>query len=167
MGYAAGVDVAWRPDRRLELSAFALWFSGGSTVSAKAGGSSYGAFVSLVPFLPYTSLFFDGGMGANLATREATLVGTSGRGLLGGGVSASLTWPRALTWAATLAGLGSDEPAPFTAGRFYGAEADLDVTWAATRWLDLGVEVAALTPGTFFRDERTILRLTVGLDARY
>lgn len=167
-GAAAALDVAWHATHRLDLTGFAVWFSGGRGPSVRdKGNGSYGAFVSLVPFLPYTSLFFDGGMGANLATREAQLVGTSGRGVLGGGLGATLEAPRTLTWAVTLAALGSDAGAPFTNGRFYGVEADLGATWTVTRWLDAGAEVAVLTPGTFYRDERTLLRVTVGLDARY
>jgi hypothetical protein len=167
-GLALKADVRWEVASRLELSAFGLWLTGGrATTDSGALAGTYPVFVSLVPFLPYCSLFFDGGLAANLATREASLVGVSGRGVAGGGVTAALAWPEALGWRVTVAALGSDAPAPFTNGRFYGAEVDLELVWAALAWLDVTAEVAVLTPGTFYRDERTMLRATVGFDARY
>jgi hypothetical protein len=167
-GYATGLDLRWQARPELELSAFGLWLSGGRALEGTGQVvDAYGAFVSLVPYLDRTSLFFDGGLAGNLATREASLVGTSGRGVLGGGLGAALEWPNGLQWRATLAALWSDVAAPFTGGRFYGLEADLGLAWAATDWLDLEAEQALITPGTFYRDERSMWRTTAGIDAHY
>jgi len=163
---AAGLDLAWHATGRLDLTAFGLWFSGSGPLSAsETGVAAYRAFVSLVPFLPCTSLFFNGGLAGSLATRHAELVGTSGRGVLAGGLGATLDGPWGLAGALTVAGLGADRGAPFTGGRFYGVEIDLDLTWAATGWLDVGAEGAVLTPGTFYRDERSVWRVTAGVEA--
>jgi hypothetical protein len=152
------------------VDAFLMWLSGDQPPdlgSAAGGERSWGTFLSLVPFVRHTALFFDGGLNSNLASRQASLLGVGGRGVLGGGAGATWSLRDGLLLHGVVAVLGSDAAAPFTGGRLYGVETDLDLVWEAQEWLDLGLEADLLVPSSFYRDDAPVTRVTVGCDAHF
>ena len=122
-------------------------------------------FITLVPMCDYTGLFFSGGMNANLVTRQASLLGIEGKGVIAGGVKAEFDPVESLNVETTSAVLFSQEPSQ--SGTFYGFEQDLLIDVALWGSLSLSVEADMLFPGTFFSDQDPVVRAMVGVDATF
>ncbi len=124
---------------------------------------TYRAFMGVSPYLTETSIFFGGGLSGSYADRQVRAPGVNGRGVVAPGLSVRWDPSERVTAQARGAWLRAAAKGPF-GGRQYGTEVDLSASWAARRWLLLGVEADALLPGDFFRGERPITRAILAVD---
>lgn len=149
------------------VSPFLLWLSGAdpATPEQVAGDAPlrHGGFLSISPFLPYTNLFFNGGISEAYADRRAVASGLYARGVLAPGIEAS--WTPAPRVELTLKGafLWSDRPGPF-GGRVYGPELDLDVAWSPWPWLAVLAEADGMALGSFFPEPGVAWRAILGVN---
>jgi len=124
-------------------------------------------FVSLVPYLHHTALLFSGGLDAALASRQSTIMGLDGRGIIAAGVS--LTWrPDDQVYAhATAAPAWSVGRSPWTGDRFVGVEVDLRATFELGAGFSAELENDILAGGGYHRDDPLMWRFLGGVAWRY
>ncbi len=124
-------------------------------------------FVSLVPYLPHTALLFSGGLDAALASRQATLLGLDGRGIVATG--ATLVWrPTELVDVNLVtAPAWSVGRSPWTAHRFAGVEVDLRATMNLGAGFSLEIENDILAGGRYYKGHPSVWRLLAGFSWSY
>lgn len=136
----------------LRLDAFVLALSGDEGLGdLSQGAQRYGAFVSLAPFLPHTSLFFNGGAASMVSSPVVTALAPDAAGLVSGGLGAELFLGEALRVRGVVAAMGS-LVANAAGASFEGVEVDLSADYVATEWLLVVVDGALLVPGPYFGD---------------
>ncbi len=138
-------DLELTPD--LAVSSFGLLISGDESLDI--GHDDYSAFVSLAPLLPYTSIFFRGGVAANLSSPSVASLAPDAAGLVGGGVGMT-AWFDPFTVRAVAAVLGAQVDSAFAAGRYYGAEANLEAYLQLAQRLQIAATTAVFLPGGYF-----------------
>lgn len=144
---SGGLDVRWRTRLTPEayVGAFAVGMSGHPPGDGTSRLETFEALIAPAPLLDRPSLLFDGGLGADLGERPATVYGYDGRGVLGAGPTA-LWVPHASVELDLLA-------APlWTAveARFYGWELDANLRWQPLDGLVVRSRGAWLWPGEVF-----------------
>jgi hypothetical protein len=164
--------ATWDVDLPAGLSAGAafLWASGGTLpLPSYEGGEpapgtgEYGGFLGVAPFVPYTNLFFGGGLVDTFAAREATAPGVNGRGVLAPRVRLAWDPSERFGLEAKVAWLRADVAGPY-GGKDYGVELDLVGSFQPAPWLALGLEVDALWPGDFYGGDDTVYRTVLAVD---
>ena len=124
-------------------------------------------FVSLVPYLPHMALLFSGGLDAALASRQTTLMGLDGRGILATG--ATVTWrpTERLDAHLVIAPAWTLGRSPWTGNRFVGVEVDVRATIDLGAGFSLEVENDILTRGRYHREDALIWRFLSGIAWRH
>jgi hypothetical protein len=120
-------------------------------------------FVSLVPFVPLTPILFNSGMDAGLATRQTTLLGVDGRGLISGGLGVDWEPSSKLTIGCQAAPGWTWGASPRTGHRFLGVDTGINLTARLPRGLTLQLEGAVLAGGNYYQGDPTIWRAVAGL----
>lgn len=174
LGYLVDAQVARHLTDRLSLEVFYLMASGEDDMGGSLRwGERLNAFVSIVPFITRTNLFFNGGINDVLSTRTFDTAGADARGFGVPGVSLyyaftdriSAVWKGAFLFATA-------SPPREAAGRVYGWETDLMGFWDLGKHLRLSVEADLFLPGDFYRrgdrpPPDTAYRVMGGLDVYF
>lgn len=134
------------------LDAFFVALSGDDGLSARAEASDgrYGAFVSLAPQLPYTTLFFQGPALPVRSTPVAASVAPDGAGLVAGGLGAQIFLGaryRLRAGGAAMAALVAED-----VSAFQGVEVDVRADAILTDHLLVAFDGAVFVPGPYFGD---------------
>lgn len=156
LGFLVDLSLSRNLTERWMLEVFFLMGSGDENpASAVRQERTLGTFLSIVPFIRRTNIFFNGGINESLSTRSFASAGHEGRGFIVPGLT--------LTWFATdwlLLELKSAylrayarQPAGFR-GRDYGWETDLTGYREVGKHVRLSVEADVLLPGSFFASEQ-------------
>lgn len=148
LAYFVSLDAELELMPELSAHAFALVISGEDRLSLGAN-DPYNGFISLAPLLPYTSLFFRGGVATQLSSPTVASMAPDGAGVLGGGLGLN-AWFKPVHVQAVVAALGSEVQSAFASGRWYGVEANLGVHSALGELFELGADVAVFLPGSYF-----------------
>ena len=123
---------------------------------------SFGAFLSLFPFVNRTNLFFNGGLNAETTQRRASTLGVNARGLVSGGAYAR--WDHAKVRVdARVAVLGAQQPSLY-GGRFYGTEVDVSARLPLGAHFAFALEADTLFTGSFFQAQRPFFQLITGVE---
>lgn len=154
--YFAQGELEYRLTDAIAISLFGVLASGdraqiqGAT-RADQGPPSYHGFVSLSPFLPYTSIFFNGGVATNSASSTVVSVAPDGAGLAAVGLRTDAQFGDLLFAALTLARMHA--LAPLDVGRtHYGTEADIALTFTPIASITPEIQGAFFFPGGYFGD---------------
>ena len=146
------------PAGKAVITPFFLWVQGtGSRPKQQNSSIELPLFISLVPYCGYTNIFLSGGLDTNLATRNSTLIGLGGKGLIGGGFQVAIDVTDTLEITSNSGLLFSDKAATDTGGRVYGWEQDVTVEWSPWELLTLSAEADVLMPSTFFQTRTPVL----------
>lgn len=161
-------SLRWETDlgERAAAGASLLYLSGGALPGSAAGepaGGTYRGFLGVAPFVTETNLFFGGGLSESFASRQTSVAGVSGRGVVAPGVNLLLEPASDVTVDTRATFLASAARGP-RGGRRYGTEVDLGVTWAPRRWLLVGAELDVLVPGDFLPSGRTLYKAILAVD---
>ncbi|MEO1228531.1 MAG: hypothetical protein AAFZ18_06480 [Myxococcota bacterium] len=144
----------------VQLRAFGLAMTGDTGLFPSSDGArQYGSFVGLAPFLPYTSLFFQGGVAGALASPTVASPAPDGAGLLAAGLGCDAFPIEPVLVRASLSIMGSTVPSEATGGRVYGMEGDIAVDWLIAPGILASIDLAAFVPMDYYGD------LDVGLQA--
>jgi len=174
LGYLVDVQVGRNLTDRLYVDAFYLMASGEDDMAGSLRwGERLDAFVSIVPFITRTNLFFNGGINDVLSTRAFDTAGSDARGFGVPGVSMSCSFTERISavWKGAFLFATADPPAR-AAGRGYGWETDLMGFWDLGRHVRLSVEADLFLPGDFYRrvdrpPPDTAYRIMGGVDLYY
>ncbi len=152
VGYLVDFTAGRALTDRVSIEVFYLMASGeGDPLGVVRKGKTLNAYLSIVPFVTRTNLFFNGGINENFSTRSFRTAGNSARGF--GVPGLKLTWSPVedVTVETTLAYLFSTASPPREdSDRTYGWETDLTGMWDWGRHLRLSVEADLFLPGGFF-----------------
>jgi hypothetical protein len=167
LAFALDLGARYLVTEGLALGGFFLLLSGEDNffLTGRDPGR-YGSFLSLVPYLTHTNIFFSGGMNETFSGRQTTTAGLGGRGVIAGGLSGDWEIRDDLVVGTTAALLASHKPS-LNHGRLYGVELDLEGSYRVFDWLQVSLEYDILFCGDFFGQEAAIHRLLVGLDLTY
>jgi len=155
LGYLVDLQVGRDLTDRLYLELFYLMASGEDDMEGSIlRGERLNAFVSIVPFITRTNLFFDGGINDVLSTRSFETAGTDARGFGVPGVALYYSFTEHLSAVWKGAFLFATASPPETAsGGVYGCETDLMGFWDLGKYLRLSFEADLFLPGDFYRRE--------------
>lgn len=169
-----GGTVRWRVDDALELTGFVLGMTGDDGVRLLDGEDQdgiaevdYGAFVALAPFLPYTSIFFAGGIAHNVASPTVVSLAPDNAGLVAGGMGSDVYLGKRVRLRGVGALMASTEGAPEGGGRLYGGEMNLIADVLVGDFGLAYAEAAVLFPGDYYGEAPTGVQLIAGMRARY
>jgi hypothetical protein len=167
--FAGGLDATLSLDGgHWILGAFMVGVQGlQGSIDVKGTSLTLPIFVSLVPYLPHTALLFSGGLDAALASRQATLLGLDGRGIIASG--ANLAWrPRdQVEVRLVVAPAWSVGRSPWTSHRFVGVETDLCARMDLGAGFSLELENDIIAGGRYYEGHPLVWRLLGGFSWRY
>jgi len=171
LGYLIDFLVGRSLTDRLVLDLFYLMASGeDDPAGAIQGGEILHAYLSIVPFITRTNLFFNGGINENFSTRSFGTAGHSARGFGAPGIRMTYSFLDNLWMIFKAAYLFSAaSPPERAAGRTYGWETDLMGYWDIGDHVRLSMEADLFLPGGFFErpeltDPDPAYRLMGGVD---
>jgi hypothetical protein len=157
------VDLPWG----FSAGASFLYLSGGTLPvvdeAGEPGTGTYQGFLGVSPFIPYTGLFFGGGLSATFAARQATAPGVNGRGVLAPAARLSFDPSETVSLDTKVAWLRADVVGPH-GGKIYGWEADLTGSVSPAPWLTFALELDALWPGDFYGGRDTVYKAVLAVD---
>ncbi|NMB76683.1 MAG: hypothetical protein GYA21_16325 [Myxococcales bacterium] len=149
----------WDVTERLTLGGFFLYLSGESfsadDIRSKNVGR-FGSFIGIYPWITATNLFFSGGMNQTFGARSLSASGVNARGVLAPGLDLGWDIVEGLTLRLVGATLFSQGAHLDSGGRFYGVEADLNLSWDISCHLQLLAEADYLWTGDFFDFEKPL-----------
>ena len=152
LGYLVDIQAEKNLTDRLSLEIFWLMASGeGHPQEALRNGELFMPFLSIVPYITRTNIFFNGGISENLSHREFNLAGHTARGFCVPGVSVSYFFTDSVWLEAKAAYLFTVvSPPPSSEGGVYGWEADLMGFWQWGEHVMFSAEADLFLPGSFF-----------------
>ena len=121
-----------------------------------SGGNTsyrYGGFLSVVPYLESTNIFFNGGLANGFSARQVSLPGLAGRGVMATGFSAGGTVWRQLTFMGGPSVLSAMHQSPVGTGKLYGVEINQSWTVNVRADLSLSLQFDVLRTGNFFEEQ--------------
>ena len=167
MGFAGEVTASYLLSESFSVGGFFLFLSGGDNPYAPGQAlESYGSFLSVVPYITHTNLFFSGGMNETFSGRQATTAGINGRGVVAFGPNVAWEIIDGLDVGATAALLFAPVES-LAGGHFYGFEADLEGSYQVLDWLKVSAQYDMMVAGNFFPQKGVIHQFLLGLDVTY
>ena len=154
VSFFASADAQWPVAPELRFDAFVMAI-GGEPSESLGDDDGYRGFVSLAPFLPFTSIFFNGATAGQVASDTVDSLAPDGRGLLAAGVGARWAATHRVALETRVAAMFSAAPAD--GGRFIGFEANGEVWWVLDPSLALRVSAGFLVPGAYFGDDMSVV----------
>jgi hypothetical protein len=115
-----------------------------------SGSYSYGGFLSVVPYLNSTNIFFNGGLANGFSARQVSLPGLAGRGVMAGGFSVGGTVWRKLSFMGGPSVLSAMHQSPVGTGKGYGVEVNQAWTVTLPASLSVSLQFDVLRTGDFF-----------------
>ncbi|MCB9555738.1 MAG: hypothetical protein H6707_06505 [Deltaproteobacteria bacterium] len=164
LGFAVDLSARYLITDELSIGLWFLMLSGEANplLAGQTPGNRYGSFISVVPYLTHTNIFFSGGLNETFNGRSSSSSGINARGVIASGLRA--TWdPKDFELSFNAAALLSDQPS-IGRSRFYGVEFDMQARYEVTKWLNLAAEYDVLLPGDFFLEHRVIHQALIGID---
>lgn len=156
------LNAGFRFTRSLELGGFIVAATGDADAGRSDRDPAYRGFVSISPRLPYTTLFFNGGLATTLASPTVASIAPDGSGLVALGLNAHLIFGDRLEMRPILALLSASTGRNVTGGRFYGYEADLLLDLHINRVLLFRMDGALFVPGSYYGDVPVGGQITFG-----
>lgn len=150
LSYFADVTAKYHFSPEYAVDAFAVLMSGDRGLFDD--GDRYSSFVGLAPLLPFTAIFFRGGVATSLASPAVVSSAPDGAGLGGGGVGVELTLAESFSAHLGGAALVATVPSRATSSSFYGLEANLETDVQVADFLVLSAQGAIFRPGSYFGD---------------
>ena len=110
-------------------------------------------FLSLVPYLGHTNIFFNGGLDQSFSNREASVAGLAGRGVGAAGFTmAGPVWGK-LSYQAGPSLRNAMYLGPHNIGDSYGVEIDNALNYAISETTSLDIQFDLFKTGTFFPEQ--------------
>jgi hypothetical protein len=166
--YFADFELRYAITEHYAVDAFGIFMSGdrGLSEDANANEDTYSSFIGLAPLLPFTSLFFNGGVASALASPVVASVAPDGAGLLGGGIGVELH-PFDILWV-RLAGAAMFATVASRASRSnaYGIEGDVELELQLLDFLAFSLQAAVFRPGAYFGELPVSYQLIAGVHAQ-
>ena len=152
LAYLVDAEAELAVTEDLSLAAFFLMASGeANPMSAVFNGTRLDTFLSIVPFITQTNIFFNGGINENYSTRAFGISGTDGRGFIVPGLQCTWFITDDLWLEGTAAYLLAHEDWDVDfKGRDYGIEGDLVGYYVYGDHVTFSFEADLFFPGDFF-----------------
>jgi hypothetical protein len=182
LAFMADLDVSFEFVKRYSLIAFFLYLSGDSNFE-KVADDRMSAFISVLPYITKTNVFFSGGMNESASARALSTSGINAHGVIVPGVGVTAEpFEDVLELKAGWAILFADKINPtYASSKAYGWELNFEADWAAASWLDVMVQADFFKTGAFFDhpedydpygsapmvDEPDPWRVLLGVDVHY
>jgi hypothetical protein len=183
LAFMTDLEVTWEFVKGYSISAFFLYLSGDGDFE-KIDGNSIGTFISVMPYITRTDIFFNGGMNESASARVMSTSGINGHGALVPGLQFDLRPHKTVgirAIGAVLLADAIDESYAYSKSKFYGWELDLQAKWSPLDFMDVRLEFDYLGTGAFFDhpqnwsienpdtivSEPSPLKVLVGLDFHY
>jgi len=168
---AVAVDLSARYliTEEISIGLFFLMLSGEQNPFSLTDPSQMGkfnAFLSVVPYITATNIFFSGGMNETFSGRQASIAGLNGRGVVAPGLTFEWEISDSLKVGSKAAALFSTAKSVHN-GTFYGVEVDVEGSYEITKWLAVSAEYDILAPGSFFSIRKPIHKVLLGVDLSY
>lgn len=133
------------------LDGLAQAFSPGSQTNAFS--DRFSAFLSIVPYLGHTNIFFNGGLDQGFSNRQAAVGGLAGKGIMAGGISlAGPIWGK-LSYQGGPTLLNAMHTGPYGRGDVYGIEFDNGMSYALSETTSIDAQVDVFRTGDFFAQQ--------------
>jgi hypothetical protein len=159
LGGLVHLAAHWDLAETLTLGGFFLYLSG-ETFQAddirQRGVGRFGSFIGVFPWITATNLFFSGGMNQTFAARTLSASGVNARGVIAPGLTLGWDILEPLGLRLVGAALFSQGAHLDSGGRFYGLEADVNLSWDISPHLQLLAETDVFWTGNFFDFEKPL-----------
>ncbi|MBI5525351.1 MAG: hypothetical protein HY897_03385 [Deltaproteobacteria bacterium] len=182
LSYMADVDVSFEFVTGYSLNAFFLYLSGDNNFE-KVSNNQMSAFISVLPYITKTNIFFSGGMNESASARALSTSGVNAHGVIAPGIGVTAepvgdVLDLKLGWAMLFA---DKINSTYASSKAYGWELNFEADWAATSWLDVMLQADFFKTGAFFNhpedydpyggaptvDEPDPWRVLLGVDVHY
>jgi len=171
LGYLVDVGLQRNLTERFSVELFWLMASGeGHPKEALKQGELFTSYLSIIPYVTRTNIFFYGGINESLSHRDFSFSGQAAGGFCVPGVSLVYFFTDDVWAEAKAAYLFTvvSTPAPF-GGNVYGWETDLMGYWQIGEHVQVSFEADLFMPGSFFErpsvpDPDPAYRIMGGLD---
>jgi hypothetical protein len=171
LGFGMDFDADFRIGDFLELTMFFLYLSGDDRESKQEEKSEnkvkLQTFISLVPYITRSNIFFSGGLNESIAARKISTSGVNARGVLAPGIWIDLYPMEELSLKFKEVFLFADVRGPYSSSRFYGFESDFEISYEVFSFLDVMAEADFLVPGSFFKEKNMISKIMAGINLHY
>ncbi len=163
ISFFAELSASWLATDWLLAELFALYVTGDAGFAEQDPDVATridNSFISLVPQVRYTSIFFDGGISQTLTFPTAASIAPDGAGLIAIGASArvmpldEMMIEGVVAWYGSNGGVRFDDASDTvgTDGGSYGVEANLRVSYRLFDWVTLSADGAIFAPGDYYGD---------------
>ena len=166
LGWAMDLQAQYLITEELSLGGFFLYLSGNDNLFLGQKDDTYNSFLSVVPHITHTNLFFSGGMNETFSGRQAATAGINGRGVIAFGPNLAWQITDQISTGVKTAALFSQVESIY-GGNFYGFEADVEGSWEIFEFLRISLEYDLLAAQDFFARDAVIHKLMIGLDLTY
>ena len=120
-------------------------------------------FMSVVPYLGHTNIFFNGGLDQSFSRRDVTLAGVAGRGVAAYGLACEGSVGKRVYVNFGLASLWATHPSPISGSRFYGLELNQAASVKLGGGFSTALQVDVLRTGKFFAERAYNTQTTLQL----
>lgn len=170
-GFLFDGDLRYRPDMPIELLVFVFISSGDTPVSENGNKINYHSFISILPLITRTNIFFNGGINSTYASGTFYSSGVYGLGVIAPGAGFSIDFTNRFTMDFASAGLWAYKKPPesiefklgfrdsstmgrieFHPERYYGTEFDFTLSYEIFEYLNATLEMDFFLPGDFYPD---------------
>ena len=168
LGVAVDLSARYLLSEKLAVGGFFLYLSGDDNPLLNRNGErgNYSSFLSIVPYLTHTNLFFSGGLNETFSGRQASTSGVNGRGVIGGGSNLEWDITDRMLMGTTVAALFSPA-ASASNGHFYGVETDFEGSVKINDYLRVSLEYDFMMSGDFFSQQAVVHKVLIGCDLTY
>lgn len=167
-GYAGEIAFSYLPSSKGGLDLFFLFLSGDEGVSKKTDVKiTYNSFLSVMPYITRSNIFFFGGLNESFSTRRISTSGINGRGVIAFGDTIYAIPYEWLEFNINSVHLFSMEESPLNGEKYYGFENDFMVFFYPLENIVLSFEFDVLLPGSFFSHQNPITKFVAGLDISF
>lgn len=137
------------------------------TKQKEAKSAKMEGFISVVPYITRSNIFFSGGLNENFAARSVSSSGINGRGVIAPTLEIGASPMETLYLKTKNSFLWSDTPSMQTGGGFYGFETDFEVFFQAADFLNIMAEFDMFFPGNFLEDDNIVVKCMSGMEISF
>lgn len=174
LAFLADCMVTYNFSEAMALTGYFLYISGDDLTQVPLRDLSnkpFSSFISVLPHITRSNIFFSGGMNESFSARYLTSSGQNARGVIGTGLKLDWDIIKRLNLKSNLAVLFSSSPrisglAP-GGSRFYGVELDFNFQFQLLKWLDLSAQFDFFITGPFYEARKLVYQMLLGVDMMF
>jgi len=165
LGYMAFSDIGYEFSKIFDISPYFLFMSGENNLE-KSGYLN--SFISVKSYITLSNIFFNGGLNETASSRNFSMAGVNGRGVISPGIWLRLNLPVKMNLGVMKFYAHAES---LNKKRDYGTEIDFLTNYSLFKFMDMSLEADYFIPGDFFKVEpdgiKNPFKLLLGLNLNF